>query len=54
MPMWSQIVPPLGSHALHRPWAGLQSVIVVCPDHTNLLFLKMGNMKKYCLKPFEP
>ena len=40
MPMWPQIVPPLGSHVLHRPWVGLQSAIVVFPDHTHLLFLK--------------
>ena len=32
--------PPQGSHVLHRPWVGLQSVIVVFPDHTHLLFLK--------------
>ena len=38
MPMGPQIVPPLGSHVLHRPWVGLQSVIVVFPDHTHLLF----------------
>ena len=40
MPMRPQIVPPLDSHVLHRPWVGLQSVIVVFPDHTHLLFLK--------------
>ena len=54
MPMGPQIVPPLGSHVLHRQWVGLQSVIVIFPGHTHLLFFKMGNMKKYCLKPFEP
>ena len=32
-----QIVP--GSLFLHRPLVGLQSVIVVFPDHTHLLFL---------------
>ena len=42
MPMGPQIVPPLGSHVLHRPWVGLQSVIVVFPDHTHLLFIKKG------------
>ena len=41
MPMGPQIVPPLGSHVLHRPWVGLQSVIVVFPDHTHLLFLNV-------------
>ena len=40
MPMGPQIVPPLGSHVLHRLWIDLQSVIVVFPDHTHLLFLK--------------
>ena len=34
--MGPQIVP--GSHVLHRPWVGLQSVIVVFPDHSHLLF----------------
>ena len=38
MPMGSQIVPPLGSHVSHRLWIGLQSVSVVFPDHTHLLF----------------
>ena len=38
MPMGPQIVPPTGSHVLHRPWVGLQNVIVVFPDHTHLLF----------------
>ena len=38
MPMGPQIVPHLGSHVLHRSWVGLQSVIVVFPDHTHLLF----------------
>ena len=37
MPMGPQIVPPPGSHVLHRP-VGLQSVIVVFSDHTHLLF----------------
>ena len=45
MPMGPQIVPPLSSHVLHRLWVGLQSVIVVFPDHTHLLFFKMGNGK---------
>ena len=40
MPMGPQIVPPLGSHVLHRLWVGLQSVIVVFSEHTHLLFLK--------------
>ena len=40
MPMGPQIVPPLGSHVLHRPWVDLQSVILVFPDHTHFLFLK--------------
>ena len=34
--MGTQIVPPPGSHVLHMPWVGLQSVIVVSPDHTHL------------------
>ena len=38
MPMGPQIVPPPGLHVLHRPCVGLQSVIVVFPDHTHLLF----------------
>ena len=46
MPMGPQIVPPLGSHVLHRPWVGLQSVIVVFPDHTHLLFFKNGKHEK--------
>ena len=41
MPMGPQIVPTLGSHVLHRTWVGLQSVIVLFPDHTHLLFFKM-------------
>ena len=36
--MGPQIVPPPGSHVLHTPWVGLQSVIVVFPDHTHLPF----------------
>ena len=40
MPMGPQIVPPLGSQVLHRLWVGLQSVIVVFPDLTHLLFFK--------------
>ena len=36
MPMEPQIVP--GLNVLHRPWVGLQSVIVFFPDHTHLLF----------------
>ena len=40
MPIGPLIVPSLGSHILHRPWVGLQSVIVVFSDHTHLLFLK--------------
>ena len=40
MPSGPQIIPPLGSHILHRPLVGLQSVIVVLPDHTHLFFLK--------------
>ena len=50
MPMGQQIIPPPGSHVLHRPWVGRQSVIMVFPDHTHLLFI-MGYLKKYCLKP---
>ena len=38
MPMGPQIDPPLGSHFLHRLLVGLQSVIVVFPDQTQLLF----------------
>ena len=38
MLMGPQIVPPQGSHFLHRKWVGLQSVIVVFPDQTHLLF----------------
>ena len=38
MPMGPQIVPSLGSYVLHRPWVDLQSVILVFPDHTHLLF----------------
>ena len=45
MPMGRQIVPPPGSHVLHRPWVGLQSVIVVFPDHTHLLFYNGINEK---------
>ena len=30
--------PHPGSHVLYRPSVGLQSVIVVFPDHTCLLF----------------
>ena len=41
-------------HVLHRLWLGLQSVIVVFPRPYSLAFFKMGNMKNYCLKPFEP
>ena len=45
MPMGPQIVPPLGSCVLYRPWVGLQSVIVVFPKHTLLLFLKWETLK---------
>ena len=38
MSMGPQIVPPPGSRVLHRPWVGLQSVIVVFPALTHLLF----------------
>ena len=38
MSMGPQTVPPPGSHVLHRPGVGLQSVIMVLPDHTHLLF----------------
>ena len=38
MPMGPHIVPPPGSHVLHRPRVGLQSVNVVFSDHTHLLF----------------
>ena len=38
MPMWPQMAQPLGSHVLYRPWVGMQSVIVVFPDHTHLFF----------------
>ena len=31
--------PPPRFTCLHRPWVGLQSVIVVFLDHTHLLFL---------------
>ena len=46
MPMGQQIVPPPGSHVLHRPWVGLQSVIVAFLDHTHLLFFIVGYMQK--------
>ena len=45
MPMGPQIFPPIGSHVVHRPWVGLQSVIVVFPDHTHLFFLNGKNEK---------
>ena len=38
MPIGPQIVPPLGSHVLHMPWVGLQSVILVFPGHTHCIF----------------
>ena len=44
MPMRPQIVS--GSHVLHRPWFGLQSVIVVSPDTTHLLFFYNGIHEK--------
>ena len=53
MPMGPQIVPPLGSHVLHRPLVGLQSVIVVFSDHTHLLFYNGIHEKKHCLKPLS-
>ena len=40
MPMGPQIVPPLGSYDLHRQRVGMQSVIVVFPDDSHLLFFK--------------
>ena len=42
MPIGPQNVPPLASHDIHRLWVGLQSVIVVFPDHTHLLFFLNG------------
>ena len=45
--------PAPSSHVLHRPWVGLQCVIVVFPDHTHLLFFIMDYMNKYCLKPLS-
>ena len=35
---WGHKLSPLGSHVLHRPRVSLQSVTVVFPDHTHLLF----------------
>ena len=40
IPTGPQIAPPLRLHVLHRPRVGLQSVIVVFPDHTHLSFFK--------------
>ena len=52
MPMGPQIAPPVDPHVLHRTWVGLQSVIMVFPDHTHLLFYN-GIHEKYCLKPLS-
>ena len=52
MPMGPRIVRPPGSHVLHWPWVGLQSVTVVFPVHTHFIFYN-GIHKNYCLKPFS-
>ena len=46
MPMGPQIVPPMGSHVLNRPWVGLQIEIVVFPDHTHLLLAHLSRSDK--------
>ena len=52
MHMRPQMPPTPGSRVLYRPWAGLQSVIVVSPDHTCLLFYngKHKNMLSETIK----